>query len=384
LQTERVLTALAERADEPGRWETLPPQAYCSDEVFELEVERVFRPGWLNVGHVSQVPNPGDIRAIDLLGEPLVVTRDRGGELHVLSRVCAHRWMEVCQSGTCGNVPSLQCPYHLWSYSLDGTLRGAPEMDRTPGFDKADHGLTRHRHEIWQGFIYVNLDGTATPTTELWGDLSAQLSAYRLADWHVAQTTDWGVSAWDWKVFIDNGECYHHAGTHPETLETFMPGRLSYDLPNNRDYTLVVAPVDEPHLVKGTDGGRDMPASEPPIEGLEPWQRTGLGLAYPFPNYAIALLPSHGYWYEVRPLSAGRIHLLTHVLAAPHLIHGDGFAGWVADHTAGFAAVHGEDIAVCEGVQRGAAAAGTRAGQFSHLEGHNRGFADWYARQMTG
>jgi phenylpropionate dioxygenase-like ring-hydroxylating dioxygenase large terminal subunit len=369
---------------EHEEWSTLPPDVYCSDEIFELEVDRVFRPGWVNVGHVSLVAEPGDFRTVDLLGQPLVLTRDRDGELHVLSRVCTHRWMDVCGDSESGNARSLQCPYHRWTFSLDGQLRGAPEMDDTPGFDRDDFGLREFRHEVWEGFVFVNLDGTAPSTTELWGPMSDQLAGYGLADWVIVESQDWGESAWDWKVFIDNGECYHHLGAHAESLEPFLPARRVIDLPDNGDSTLIYARAEPSVLVSGADGGLDFPSADPPVPGLDELQRTALGLAYPFPNYALALMPQSAFWYEVRPLGAGRLHLVSHVLLPPHLVDAPGHAERVAEHAATFEAIHQEDIAVCEGVQRGAAARAARPGMLSHLEGHNRGFARWYARQMTG
>jgi nitrite reductase/ring-hydroxylating ferredoxin subunit len=282
--TEALLDALAARSTADDDWTTLPPQAYRSQEIFDLEVERVFRRGWMNVGHISQLPDPGDFRTIDMFGELLVVTRGHDDEINVLSRVCTHRWMDVCAGRRTGTVPSLQCPYHRWTFSHDGELRAAPEMAETPGFDKADHGLHRFRHEIWEGFIYVNLDGQAPPTTELWGAMSDQLREYGLADWEVVDSTPWGESAWDWKVFIDNGECYHHIGIHHDTLEPFMPARKAVDLPDNGEYTLLYAMMDESILVPSSDGGLDGAADDPPAPGLTERQRTGLGLAYPFPN----------------------------------------------------------------------------------------------------
>ncbi len=372
------------RHAEADDWSTLPPGVYCSEEIWQLEVERVFRPGWVAIGHVSEVPEPGDIKAVDVVGEPLVMTRDRDGEIHVLSRVCTHRWMDVCSGPGRGSAPSLQCPYHHWTFGLDGGLRAAPEMADTPGFDRAGFGLHRFRAEVWEGFVMVNLDGRAPSTTELWGPMSEQLRNYGLADWGVAHSVAWGESAWDWKVFIDNGECYHHIGIHQDTLEPVMPARRAVDLPDNGDYTLLFAMVDPELLVEGPDGGLDFPSADPGVPGLDDQQRTGLGLAYPFPNYVIALLPQSAIWFEVLPLGPGRIDLTTHILLPPHLLDAPDQEARIAEHTETLVGIHEQDIAVCEGVQRGLAAPAARPGMLSHLERHNRTFALWYARQMTG
>jgi phenylpropionate dioxygenase-like ring-hydroxylating dioxygenase large terminal subunit len=101
------------------------------------------------IGRVDQVPNPGDFLSVDLVGEPLVMIRGRDGTLRVLSRVCRHRWMDVCKGS--GNTQLFSCPYHAWTYNLDGTHRGVPGMDATPGFDKGSVALPSIHHEVWQG-----------------------------------------------------------------------------------------------------------------------------------------------------------------------------------------------------------------------------------------
>ncbi len=378
-----LLVRLAAKAEAEDDWWTLPPEVYCSEEIWELEVERIWRSGWVNVAHVSQIPTPGDYRAVDVLGELVVVTRDRAGEIHVLSRVCTHRWMDICDGTGCGSAPSLQCPYHLWTFGLEGGLRAAPEMDGTPGFEKNDHGLHRFRHEVWEGFVYVNLDGQAAPTAELWGPMSVQLAEYGLQDWKVVETVPWGESSWDWKIFIDNGECYHHIGIHHDTLEPFMPARQAVDLPDNGEYTLLYAEADPSLLVGADDGGRDFPSADPPPPGLTDQQRTGLGLAYPFPNYVIAIMPQSAYWFDVQPIGPGRIDFTAHLLLPPHLTEGPGLDERIAGHLESLTAIHNQDIIVCEGVQRGLESRAAKPGMLAYLEQHNRTFARWYARQMT-
>jgi nitrite reductase/ring-hydroxylating ferredoxin subunit len=147
---DELLARIQDAASAPlGRAVTLPPQVYGSEEIYRLEVERVFRPGWFAAARADQVSKPGDYLSVDVVGEPLVITRDRDGDVHVLSRLCAHRWMEVAAGA--GNAPALQCPYHLWTYSLSGQLVGAPHMTESADFDKASCRLATIRHEIWGG-----------------------------------------------------------------------------------------------------------------------------------------------------------------------------------------------------------------------------------------
>ncbi|MGH6955020.1 MAG: aromatic ring-hydroxylating oxygenase subunit alpha, partial [Alphaproteobacteria bacterium] len=159
--------------------QSLPPRCYTSPEFYALEVERILRREWLCVGRVEQVRAPGDYFSIDLMGEPLVVVRDQEGRIRALSRVCRHRAMLVVSGA--GNARSFICPYHAWTYGLDGRLAGAPEMARTPGFDPSSCRLPEIPTELWEGFIFVNLGGDAQPLAPRLEGL-----ARRLRNWSVA------------------------------------------------------------------------------------------------------------------------------------------------------------------------------------------------------
>lgn len=402
----------------PAPWFTLPPSHYDSEELFAHEIDRVWRASWVNVGHISMVPDPGGYRSVDVAGEPLVVTRDKYGELHVLSRVCAHRWMEVCTGS--GSTSTLQCPYHHWTYSLTGELRAAPLMEGAPGFAKGQRGLREFRSATWQGFIYVNLDEQAAPPAKAWSGLSDHLAPYRLEEWTLVSTIDWGRCPWDWKVLMDNGECYHHLGAHRNTLERLYPARHVVDLDDNGAFTCLRAqrrgrnqrPPRAPRLVSAaldialagapvlgrfasvaaratlprSGGGRLADAfgamDDAPMPGLPPELADALLLAYPFPNYAIAVIPTAAIWYEVQPVAAGVIELKTHLLLPPHLATGARLRGRIARNDAMVRVIHEEDAAVCAAVQRGASAASARRGPLSPYERHNRTFASWYAAAM--
>jgi phenylpropionate dioxygenase-like ring-hydroxylating dioxygenase large terminal subunit len=132
------------------------------------------------VGRVDQVQTPGDYFTLDLLGDKLVVTRDKEGTIHVLSRVCRHRAAEIVQG--IGNAQSFQCPYHCWTYRLDGQLIDAPFMDQAEGFDKTACRLPELRSEIWEGFIFVNFDADAQPLGPQLAPLAKMLANYKLPE----------------------------------------------------------------------------------------------------------------------------------------------------------------------------------------------------------
>ena len=146
----------------------------------QFELDAVFAHEWLCVGRSERIPNRGDWFTTTLGNEPIIVARDKTGTVNALSAVCRHRAMQVCD-GT-GNSTTLKCPYHHWTYALDGRLLGAPAMERTAAFEKSDWGLPRLQVEEWQGFVFVNLDRAAPPLAPTLERYEPYLANYDLAD----------------------------------------------------------------------------------------------------------------------------------------------------------------------------------------------------------
>ena len=151
----------------------LPRAAYVSEHIFRQEAEHLF-----NVAHVSQVPNPGDYLCVDVFDYPLVLTRDLNNDIHLLSRVCRHKGTLVAAGS--GNASLFVCPFHAWTYELDGRLKAAPLMDKVKNFDRQDCRLREMRTEIWEGFIFVNISGDAEPLYTRLTDLQTLLANRRM------------------------------------------------------------------------------------------------------------------------------------------------------------------------------------------------------------
>src|SRR5580704_5209306 len=136
---------------------TIPASWYRDDRIEQLERERVFGRNWIAVGRMDQVREPGQFFTQELAGEPLVVVRGADGELRAFYNVCRHHAAAVANV-PCGTVQHLRCPYHGWTYGLDGSLKGAPEFAGVCNFDRGANGLVPVRVEIWEQFIFVTLD----------------------------------------------------------------------------------------------------------------------------------------------------------------------------------------------------------------------------------
>ena len=142
----------------------MPAEFYTSSDFLVLETEEVLRREWLCLGHIGEVSEPGDFYTTEMLDEQILVTRDMDGEVHVLSNVCRHRGNRVAEGS--GNSKRFVCQYHTWSYDNTGALLAAPLIDNTPSFDKRKCSLPEFTSEIWNGWIFVNLDGKASPLAQ--------------------------------------------------------------------------------------------------------------------------------------------------------------------------------------------------------------------------
>jgi phenylpropionate dioxygenase-like ring-hydroxylating dioxygenase large terminal subunit len=348
-------------APSPSAASTLPPEAYGSEEVFALEAEHVFRAGWIPLCRVEQVADPGSYRSVDVLGTPLVVTRDRDSHLHVLSRTCRHRWAEVATGA--GVAPALQCPYHLWTYGLDGHLAGAPEMQGVEGFCKEDVRLPEYRHEVWQGFVLVNLDGEAPSTTVTLAGLDTYVEPYDLAGYQTVAHTTWEICDWDWKIMVDNFmECYHHMGPHRASLEDRWPAKLSYTDQGGDGYSVL-----------WTCQAPGFPEAEPPMMSPgaatlrdEHFSKQLIFIAYPL--LQVVLAPGYMYWLQVLPVAPGKIELYVDIALSPAAMAESDVEARKAAVVDGVITIHKEDLDVCAAVQRAVRQGAKGKGRLSLLE----------------
>jgi phenylpropionate dioxygenase-like ring-hydroxylating dioxygenase large terminal subunit len=353
------------------RASTLPPRCYRESAFYELEVEHVLRKQWLSVGRVDQLAKPGDFFTIDLLGEPLILVRDKDGEIRALSNVCAHRWMPVAEGN--GNRNSFQCPYHYWTYGLDGRLIGAPEMQRADGFDRSSCALPSLRVELWHGFIFVNFDPDADPLAPGLAGLLPHVEPYGLADQRSTPTLDYDCP-WNWKVSVENAsESYHHLGLHRDVLEDVMPATLSDIQPGRAAYSIYWNPTRE---------GQDLPTLLTPPPGLGARQRSALQLVTIFPCTMFFMMPDHTAWLQLVPKDAGH-HTLHYVpLVQPGALDDPDSEPKLEILRKTLDAVHQQDMAGCAALSRGLGSGLARPGRLSHLEETIWQFQNWLLDQI--
>ena len=271
----------------------LPSAAYTCEVVAALEQERIFFPEWVCLGHVGEVPNPGDYLTTELAGEPLLMVRAEDNEIRVLSNVCRHRGMRLQTASGCAT--RFSCPYHGWTYDLHGQLIGAPYMDSVEGFRMTEHRLPTFASEIWQGFVFVNLDHSALPLAPRLAGSLPYIRNYHLEEMHFNFSTE---DVWDtnWKCLVENAiEGYHLSRVHPNTLAA-TPTDLCEKFPGSESYTEYRShyPPESPQRTP----------HHPDLTEIEKRCSTYLCV---FPSFIIGIGP-HGAVYQcIRPIRVNQL-----------------------------------------------------------------------------
>jgi len=273
---------------------TMPPAFYTSEAFLDLEKDAVFRAGWVCLGHVGEILNPGDYFTTELVGEQILVSRDQSGKVQVLSNVCRHRGNLVATGK--GNRRSFVCGYHAWTYDLDGTLKTAPLMKDVKAFNQKKCSLPQLSSEIWSNFIFVNLDGTAEPLAPQLGKLDAILHNYHNEERNLL-FTDEAVWNTNWKNLTENFmEGYHLFATHPQTLQPMTPTQLCRKVPGEAAWTAYRSYYDPNYPPRGPFH-KDMTEDE---------QRNTV-LFNLFPSFVVAVAANYTLHLCLRPVGAGKV-----------------------------------------------------------------------------
>jgi len=193
-----------------------PRKIYSSPEIYELERKHIFFKDWICCGRIETLAASGDYLSVDLVGEPVVITRTREGKLAAFSNVCLHRAVAVAPPG-CGNRRAFTCPFHGWTYDLEGRLIGAPRMNEAECFDKERLRLPQIQVDEWHGWVFVNFDPQCAPLAEHTAVLEQDFSFMRQDDCRLAVTTINEVEC-NWKLVVENLiDLYHVNLVHKTT-----------------------------------------------------------------------------------------------------------------------------------------------------------------------
>jgi phenylpropionate dioxygenase-like ring-hydroxylating dioxygenase large terminal subunit len=352
---------------------TLPPATYVSQSFFNLELEKIFRQDWLCVGHLSQVASEGDYFTIDLFGELLVVVRGKD-RIRVMSRVCLHRWAPLVNGS--GNTRVLSCPFHKWGYGLDGQLLGAPLMENVD-FDIAGCRLPQFATEVVDGFIYMSFAENPPPLAPQLTKLSAHLAKFRLDELIVAHVIEYELK-FNWKIIVETFmECYHHIAAHVDTFEVGFPARLSYITDGEDAWTMGHSPARAGVSAEEIAAGFPLLAEQNTDAELHEFR-----LYCVYPDHILALMPDRAFWFRMQPEAPNRTKLQTYLLVRPEALSRPDYAEKLSTEVGFFEKFNGQDIAVNEMQQLGAATATATVGQFCVLEKACWQLADYIRKRL--
>ena len=344
----------------------MPPSVYTSQDFLKRELNSIFAKDWFCVGRASALANAGDYVTLDLAGQPIMVVRDKAGRLKAMSNVCRHRMSTLLEGR--GNTRSIVCPYHAWTYDLDGSLRGAPAMTQNEGFCKTDYKLPDVRCQEWLGWVFVTLNPDAPAVADQLAKVEELVGDYDMTTY---SETFFETHIWDtnWKVLAENFmESYHlpvcHAGTIGglSKLDEMIcpPGEAAFNYHTIlKDETLKIA-MAHPNNTR--------------MKGER--RRTTFLLAI-YPSLLTTLTPGYFWYLTLHPHGVDKVRI--------------GFGGGMSDDYAGDADarshfeqlksllddVNVEDKGCTEKVYRGLSSTAATPGHLSHLERPNYDFAHY-------
>jgi phenylpropionate dioxygenase-like ring-hydroxylating dioxygenase large terminal subunit len=361
---------------------TLPREHYLSAEAFSREKERIFCDQWVCVGREEEVPGPGDYLLLDVAGEGVLLVRSREGTLRAHYNVCRHRGSQLVlgvvprpfnasggsgasggkgTSGPTGSFSSgIKCPYHAWTYDLDGTLRTAPFLDEGDGLCREDLPLHPVGVSTWGGFVFLKLSpGSGGTLPEQLAGAPERVKRYPLAELRIARRLTYPVAA-NWKVILENyNECYHCGQVHPE-LCRLVPAfrqRGGMDLDWDRGV---------PHREGAWTFTMSGTTTRQPFAGLDQDERARHKGELLYPNFMLSLSAEHAAAFTLWPHDPGHTTVVCDFLFHPEEMAKPGFDPM--DAVEFWDITNHQDWAICESVQRGMGSRVFRSGFYAPME----------------
>ncbi|MFN4204401.1 MAG: aromatic ring-hydroxylating oxygenase subunit alpha [Tabrizicola sp.] len=355
-----------------GLARAMPKSVYTCPEFAEAERHHIFAQEWLCAGRADALPDPGDYLTMEIAGEPVIILRDGDGQLRGLSNVCRHRMSTLLEGR--GNVRSIVCPYHAWTYNLDGSLRGAPAMARNEGFCKEDVKLPAVRVEDWLGWIMVTLNHEAPPVRDRLAGVERLVGHLPMASYREVFREEFRWNT-NWKVLAENFmESYHLPVCHAGTIGGSCDLNLMECPPGEETFNY--------HWIVKNDT-IPLALAHPSNTTLVGDQRRITWLLSIYPALLITLTPGYFWYLSLTPDGPGHVKVL---------FGGGMSAEWCADpeadrHLSALKAllddVNVEDKGCVERVWKGLCAGLSAPGALSHLERPNYDFARYIASRMT-
>ena len=284
-------------ATEPlSRARSMPAGFYTDPAIFKAERERVFLKHWFFLCRAQELSQPGDYRAFDSPGGPIVLIRGNDGRLRCFANYCRHRG-SLLREGS-GNVGGrITCPYHAWSYLNDGRLYGCPDMKDAEGFDKVENGLVALDLDQWEGFVFSRFTREGPSLREHLGDFPDRMASHKLGQMRCTWRVTLDVAC-NWKLILENAvETYHTGIVHKNTV-----GAQQSRSPKTEGDWIAIQVISGRSIATLSD---EVPPFDP-IPGLDEDARQGTYFTVVFPTVQFAVAQDCLWWLNTRPVSENR------------------------------------------------------------------------------
>jgi len=344
----------------------MSPSVYTDHNFLDAELSKIFSRDWFCVGRADALAKPGDYLTLDLADQPILVLRDSTDKLRAMSNVCRHRMSTLLEGR--GSIRAIVCPYHAWTYNLDGTLRGAPAMNQNTAFCKSDVVLPNVACEEWLGWVFVSLNPEAVPVVseleqvqDLVGDFGMENYTETFFETHVWNT--------NWKILAENFmESYHlpvcHAGTIGglSKLDEMIcpPGQASFNY-----HTIL------------KDDKLKIALAHPNNKNLQGDRRRMTYLLAIYPSLLITLTPGYFWYLSLHPKGVGQVQIAFGGGMSPDYVDDPDAQAHFTQLKKLLDEVNVEDKGCTEKVYRGLCSAMATPGHLSHLERPNYDFAQY-------
>jgi Rieske 2Fe-2S family protein len=351
----------------------LPPEAFIDPVVLSWELERFFEASWVCVGREENAPRPGDGFTTTVGSESLLMVRGEDQRLRGFFNVCQHRGTRLVTEAECSGLDRIICPYHAWTYDLEGRLRASQHMATARDFDRTEHGLPRVATDVLDGWVFVNVSGNTGTLLEYLRDFPGRIARFDGGALRRVALKEYEVAA-NWKLLSENyQECYHCPTIHPE-LSRVTPYRSGQDEESHGPW--VGGPMD---LADGcTTMSLTGRTDRSPIPGLRESDHRHVFYYTVLPNLWISLHPDYVLTHTLWPIAVDRTRIVCEWLFHPHAMAEEGFDP--SDAVEFWDLVNGQDFRACERVQLGIGSRGFGGGRFSEEESTTHWLASLLAR----
>lgn len=349
-----------------------PP--YRDSAILAAEMELIFARQWLCVGHQDAVRSPGDFVMREFGDEAVLVVRGEDGELRAFHNVCRHRGTRLIDEPGGAGLECIRCPYHAWSYGLDGLLMAAPLMETASEFDKADFPLEAVRCETWEGFVFVCFDAQVSALADSLADFP-DVTGYGMADLRLGASHEYEIAA-NWKLVCENyGECYHCPGNHPQLnpISHFRSGGNSFE---GAIFCGGPMRLNDGCATMTLDGQTD----REPMSGLSGDDLRLVHYFNIYPAFLLSLHPDYVLIHTIWPMAVDRSVIRCEWLFTEQAAGCDDFDP--SDAVEFWNMTNEQDWAICERAQKGVRSRGFRPARYHDLEETIYFFDNWYLRTV--